>query len=99
MAPSRGRPPDHPWEDQALALAWGAWAELGVSGWGRTHSSWAIDPEPLIFLTAGLGDRDPRLRDEATDWSIQNWSLISRVRLRNLLRGLPEEVQCAYGEL
>lgn len=80
-----------------LALLWGAWVELGVSGWQRTHSDWAIDPEPLIIATAALGDLDPRLRDEALDWCIQQWRYISRVRLRNLLRKQPRDVHEAWG--
>ena len=52
-------------------LCWGAWSELGVSGWSRTHVTWAIDPEPLIVFTA-IADLDPRLRDEALDWCIRN---------------------------
>jgi DNA-binding transcriptional ArsR family regulator len=98
MPTSRARRSPRRWEDHALALAWGAWAELGVSGWTNTHGSWAIDPEPLILLTAGLGDRDQRLRDEATDWCIHNWRFVSRVRLRNLLREQPEAVTENYGE-
>ncbi len=84
MPTSRQRP-GPTFDKQAIGLAAGAWAELGVSGWQSTHSDWAIDPEPLILFTAWLGDRDPRLRDEATDWCIRNWRHISRGRLKNLL--------------
>lgn len=80
-----------------LALLWGAWVELGVSGWQRTHSNWTIDPEPLIIRTAALGDADPRLRDEALDWCIHNWRYVSRVRLRNLLREQADEADEAWG--
>jgi hypothetical protein len=83
--------------DYQLALAWGAWVELGVSGWQKTHADWAIDPEPLILATACLGDRDPRLRDEALDWCIHNWRYVSRVRLKNLLRTESDEVREAWG--
>lgn len=84
--------------DLALGLASGAWTELGVSGWSSTHGDWAIDPEPLILFTAWLGDADPRLRDEATDWCIRNWRHISKARLRNLLRNQPGDVRRAFGE-
>lgn len=84
--------------EHALALAAGAWTELGVSGWTSTHSDWGIDPEPLILFTAWLGDADPRLRDEALDWCIRNWRHVSKTRLRNLLRAQPDEVQEAFGE-
>ena len=84
--------------DLALGLASGAWTELGVSGWSSTHGDWAIDPEPLILFTAWLGDADPRLRDEATDWCIRNWRHISKARLKNLLRNQPDDVSRAFGE-
>lgn len=83
---------------QALALAAGAWTELGVSGWTTSHADWAIDPEPLLLFTGWLADRDPRLRDEATDWCVQNSRHISRTRLRNLLRRQPNDVGVAFGE-
>jgi len=81
-----------------LDLVWGAWAELGVSGWPQTHRNWAIDPEPLIIATSNLEDEDPRLRDEATDWCIRYSRLVSKVRLRNLLREQPAEVAESFGE-
>jgi hypothetical protein len=80
-----------------LALVWGAWVELGVSGWQKTHGDWVIDPEPLIIATAGLKDADPRLRDEALDWCIHNWRYVSRVRLKNLLRNQSDEIREAWG--
>ncbi len=98
MPTSRSRKPAATLTQQALALAAGAWAELGVSGWTTTHGDWAIDPEPLMLFTAWLGDRDPRLRDEATDWCTQNWRLVSRTRLKNLLRVQPADVHDAWGE-
>jgi len=82
-----------------LDLGWSLWAELGVSGWQRRHQQVAIDPEPLIVFTAALGDLDPRLRDEATDWCIANGRWISAARLRNLLRDESGPAREAYGEL
>ena len=79
------------------ALMWGAWVEVGVSGWQRTHDTWAVDPEPLIIATAALGDADPRLRDEALDWCIHYGRYVSKVRLRNLLRSQPEGVHLLWG--
>jgi hypothetical protein len=99
---ARSRPPSRPaptFAAQAVALAWGAWVELGVSGWTATHGAWAIDPEPVIVLTAFLGDEDPRLRDEATDWCIRNWRHVSKARLKNLVRDQPAEVRSSFGEL
>ena len=98
MVTSRRRRPAATFADQSLALAWGAWTEVGVSGWTSTHADWAIDPEPLILFTAWLGDADPRLRDEAVDWCVQNWRHISKARLKNLLREQPEGVAEAFGE-
>lgn len=94
----RPRRPPKTFAEQALALAWGAWAELGVSGWTSTHRAWAVDPEPLILFTAYLEDEDPRLRDEATDWCVHNWRFVSKTRLKNLLRRQPEAVREAFGE-
>ena len=100
MQTSRTRPrPADTFAEQALALAWGAWTELGVSGWtSSTHGDWAIDPEPLILFTAFLGDADPRLRDEATDWCIRNWRFVSKTRLKNLLRAQWADVGDEFGE-
>lgn len=74
-----------PIEDHVVALAWSMWAELGVSGWTRNHSDFAIDPEALVLLTAWLRDIDPRLRDEATDWCVRYGQFVSAARLKNLL--------------
>jgi hypothetical protein len=90
-------PRHSPFADDCLALAWGAWSELGVSGWTTTHKAWAVDPEPLILFTAWLADRDARLRDEATDWCIRYERKVSKVRLKNLGRSLPPEVRDAFG--
>lgn len=85
-------------QDHALDLAWSLWAEMGVSGWTRQRTSAAIDPEALIIFTAALGDADPRLRDEATDWCIRYGRFIATARLKNLLSRDPEPVRTAFGE-
>lgn len=85
----------------AVDLAWSVWAELGVSGWTRRHQHWGIDPEPLIVFTAGFGDADPRLRDEATDWCVRFARYISAARLKNVLAAFAEgrdEVRAEFGE-
>lgn len=84
-------------EETVLGFCWSVWTELGVSGWGRAHQGWAIDVEPLIIFTAGIGERDPRLRDEAIDWCVRNWRLVSRVRLRNILRDQADETLESWG--
>lgn len=96
--PTSSRRPAATFAEQSLALASGAWSELGVSGWTASHGDWAIDPEPLILFTAWLGDADPRLRDEVTDWCVRNWRHISRARLKNLLREQADDVTAAFGE-
>jgi DNA-binding transcriptional ArsR family regulator len=85
-------------QEHALDLTWSLWAELGVSGWTRLHTSHAIDPEPLILFTASLGDSDPRLRDEATDWCLVYGRYVSAARLRNLLAHEATEVRDTFGE-
>jgi hypothetical protein len=85
-------------QEHSLDLVWSLWAELGVSGWTRRHTSHAIDPEPLILFTASLGDTDPRLRDEATDWCIAYGRYLSAARLRNLLAHEATNVRNSFGE-
>ena len=82
--------------DNAIALAWSLWAEMGVSGWQRNHTSHAIDPERLILFTAFIGDADARLRDESTDWCIAYGRYVSAARLRNLLATQTPEVRAAF---
>lgn len=89
---------DRGYAARALGIAWGAWCELGVSGWTATHQDWAVDPEPLIIFTSVIADDDPRLRDEATDWCIQNWRYVSKARLKNLARSWPGLDRSAFGE-
>lgn len=84
--------------DRRLDLAWSLWTGLGVPGQIDRHTDHAIDPEALIVFTAALGDEDPRLRDEATDWCIRCGSLISGARLKNLVSRESQIVQERYGE-
>lgn len=67
-------------------LAWSAWGTLGLSGWVRGHGDQLLDVESFVILAAALGDAEPRLRDESLDWCVRHGSLISRTRLRALLR-------------
>src|SRR5271166_1518321 len=98
MTTSKERQGDKTITRLVIDFCWGAWAELGVSGWCRTHRDWAIDPEPLIIFTSVIGEEEPRLRDEATDWCIRNWRHVSQTRLRNILREQSDEVMEAWGE-
>ena len=77
---------------------WGVWSELGVSGWGRTHEDWAIDPEPLIVFSPSVIASDPRLRDEVMNWCSDYWRHVSAVRLRHLLNNNENEETDAWGQ-
>jgi len=83
-------------EDALLELAWSQWTELGVRGVVDRHPASSIDPEALLVLTAGLAERDPRLRDESLDWCVKHHRYLSRSRLRNVLRRLPASHRTAY---
>lgn len=85
-------------QERLLDLAWSLWTGLGVPGQIDNHTDHAIDPEALIIFTAVLGDMDPRLRDEATDWCIRYGNLVSGARLKNLLANEPQMVHQRYGE-
>lgn len=82
-----------------LDLAWSLWTGLGVPGNIDEHGDHAIDPEALVVFTAALGDADPRLRDEATDWCIRHGDLLSGARLKNLLAREDESINGRFGEL
>lgn len=84
--------------ERMLDLAWSLWTGLGAPGPIDNHGDCAVDPEPLILFTAGLGDADPRLRDEATDWCIRYGQLVVGTRLKNLLATEGESVRTGYGE-
>lgn len=84
--------------ERLTELAWGLWRGLGVSRWSGQHERWAIDPEPLIIFTAALGDADPRLRDESTDWCLHFGRYVSGARLRNLLKLESPPARAAFGE-
>lgn len=77
---------------------WGVWSELGVSGWGRTHENWAIDPEPLIIFSPSVIATEPRLRDEVIDWCSDYWRHVSAVRLRNLLNNNENQQTDTWGQ-
>lgn len=71
----------------AVDLAWGLWAELGVSTWSRTHGGWCVELEPLIAFTAIVADtHDPRLLRESVDWCVRNERFISRHQLRHVVK-------------
>ena len=76
--------------DLSREVCWRQWTALGVSGVRQPDSHSVVDLEALILFTGGLGDADPRLRDEATDWCVQfGPRFVSASRLRNLLAAEP----------
>lgn len=77
--------------DAATAIAWSHWTALGVNGVVPPPDT-AVDPEPLILLTAVIADDEPRLRDEAADWCVQFGSrFVAAGRMRTLAAGLDQE--------
>lgn len=91
--------PRDPLLDAASRVAWSHWTALGVSGVVPPPET-AVDPESLVLLTAALGDFDPRLLDEATDWCIRYARrFISLSRLRNLLERVDAETQQSFADL
>lgn len=69
----------------SVEVCWRQWTTLGISGVKTQESNYVVDPEALIVFTALLGDADPRLRDESTDWCVRYGPrLVSTSRLRNL---------------
>jgi hypothetical protein len=85
--------------DAAAELAWSHWTALGVAGVVPPPST-ATDPESLILLTVALGDFDPRLLDEATDWCVRYGKrFVSLSRLRNLRGHVDDSTQHALDEL
>lgn len=83
--------------DRVVEAAWSLWTGLGVPGRLDFHGEVAVDPEPLVVLTAALGDADPRLRDEATDWCIRYGAALSGSRLKNLVAKRDERVRERFG--
>lgn len=79
-------------QQQAVSLAWDCWSEMGVSSWSRGKLARVIDPEGLILITACLGNVDPRLHEESQDWCLNYHWLLSRARLRTLLKDWPVAV-------
>jgi DNA-binding transcriptional ArsR family regulator len=77
-------PADDLW-DQTASMAWTHWSELGASSWQRSPVPWAVEVEPLIVLTALIGERDHRLLREAIDWCATNERFVSLSQLRHVL--------------
>lgn len=73
-------------EELLLAFAWSAWGTLGLSSWEHHHDDWLLDPEVLALVGAIVGEADPRLREEVLDWCSRFAQLLSRTRMRSLLR-------------
>ena len=85
--------------DHYLAgIAWNSWRELGVAGTDRFYENCLIQPEELIILTAIIAQHDPRLRDEALDWSSRYHEYISVSRLRTFLKDMDSDVMHSFSQ-
>jgi hypothetical protein len=83
--------------DHYLAgIAWNSWRELGVAGIDRFYENCLIQIEELIILTAVIAQHDPRLRDEALDWTSRYHSYISVSRLRTFLKDMDSDVMHSF---
>ena len=85
--------------DHYLAgIAWNSWRELGVAGTDRFYENCLIQPEELIILTATISKYDPRLRDEALDWSSRYHECISVSRLRTFLKEMDADTIHSFSQ-
>lgn len=85
--------------DHYLAgIAWNSWRELGVAGTDRFYENCLIQPEELIILTAIIAQYDPRLRDEALDWSSRYHECISVSRLRTFLKEVDTDAVHSFSQ-
>src|ERR1700722_20018070 len=85
--------------DHYLAgIAWNSWRELGVAGTDRFYENCLIQPEELIILTAIISKYDPRLRDEALDWSCRYHEYISVSRLRTFLKEMDADAVHSFSQ-
>lgn len=83
-------------DHQLAGIAWSLWSELGVAGTDRFHGNCLIQLEELIILTTLVSHYDPRLRDEALDWSSRYHELFSVTRLRNFLKELDADMNRSF---
>ena len=79
-------------------IAWSAWRELGVAGTARFYENCLIQPEELIILTTIISKYDPRLRDEALDWSSRYHECISVSRLRTFLKEMDADAAHSFSQ-
>lgn len=79
-----------------LDLVWSLWTELGVAGVKRRHQNSLILLEELILLTVILGDKDPRLRDEALDWCMRHHHFVSISRLHTLIKSIGPSIHLPF---
>ncbi len=85
-------------DHQIAGIAWSLWRELGVAGTNRFHENCLIQPEELVILTTIISKYDPRLRDEALDWTSRYHEYISVSRLRTFIRELDADVMHSFSQ-
>lgn len=76
--------------ERAIEVMWKQWLSLGANLSGEPVSSVMIDPEALLMATCTIGRHEVRLFDEALDWLVINYKLLSANRLIQLMRTYPE---------
>ncbi|BAC90891.1 hypothetical protein [Gloeobacter violaceus] len=74
--------------EHTLTLLWSLWTELGVVGLQRHHERCLVDPEALLAASWWLGEEDPRLLEEMSDWCAQYAHLLALQRIRSLEKHL-----------
>lgn len=85
-------------EHYLAGIAWNSWRELGVAGTDQFYKNCLIQPEELIILTTLISSYDPRLRDEALDWTSRYHEFISVSRLRTFLREMGADVMRSFSQ-
>lgn len=85
-------------DHQLAGIAWSLWKELGVAGTDRFHENCLISLEELVILTILTSEYDPRLRDEALDWSSRYHECFSLSRLRTFLKELDSDAMHSFSQ-
>lgn len=78
-------------------IIWSQWAALGVFVAVEPCRKLIVDPEALVVGTCAFGRQDPRMFDEALDWTITNHGLLRPWRLKRISRAFGNEVQRTLG--
>jgi hypothetical protein len=80
-------------------IIWSQWAALGAFVEARPTTRSIVDPEALLVATCAFGRDDPRIFDEALDWTMGNHSLLKPWRLKRIARPFGPDVYRTLGAL